>query len=138
MQHCGAVVQLVVGSQRNAEHNYRAAAFRERREFLQGILGSGEKNLRVKQIAASVACNAQLRQHEQVDMGVVGALDQRANGRDVGVHIGYGDFRRSRRNLDKAIMHGVKPSFMKSSIIIQESGRESKKLHEKKEPKTEG
>ena len=119
----GAVVELAPVPQGQAEDDQGILVPGEIADRLQGPQGGLLEDVGVEEVAAGVAGDRQLRQHQQIDAGGVGLEDAGLDFFRVGQGVRHGGADGTRGNFDKAVLHRNGSFPYLSGSIIPGSGR---------------
>ena len=109
LYHSGAVYQLVSVPYRQTQGGQHVQVFGLIQNGAQSVLCPLEEGVLQKQVAAGVACDAQLGQGQHLDPPGRRVLHQGDNLPRVVGAVRHLDLRRPRRHLDKAVPHSRAP-----------------------------
>ena len=101
-----AVIQFVFLSHRHAQRRDDLQIPGGRQDRVQSLLRAPQQGVLVEQIAAGVARQAQLRQHQHPDAGLVGLAHHGEGLLRVIVAVGQPQLRRTAGNRDETVFHG--------------------------------
>jgi hypothetical protein len=109
----GAVIELAAVPHRQAQYHQRISAGRGLADLLQRLQRAPQQGIGAKEVAAGVARQTQLRQHQHIGPGLVRLPDAFHGLGRVGLRIGQRRGHGPGRDLNKTVLHLNTLSFAK-------------------------